>query len=139
MYILVSGLHLNDPNNLSPLHSGCTKNYFQLNKTKAEVLLIGPHCITEVLKHQLGSFTPRATLHDSSLTSEEQVKRVVQACFLQFRTISKVKSFLSFSDMEKVIHAFTFPHLTTASLCMPASVRSNFHGYNWFRILLPGF
>ena len=35
-----------------------------------------------------------------------QVKKVVQTCFYQLRTIAKIKSILSFADLEKVIHAF---------------------------------
>ncbi|KAF7650077.1 hypothetical protein LDENG_00131650, partial [Lucifuga dentata] len=43
---------------------------------------------------------------DSCLSFNAQVTKVVQTCFLQLRLISKVRPFLSFSALEKVIHAF---------------------------------
>ena len=41
-----------------------------------------------------------------ALSFNNQVTKVVQSCFFQLRNIAKIKSFLSYSDLEKVIHAF---------------------------------
>ena len=45
-------------------------------------------------------------MFDSELSFKAQITKVVQSCFYQLRNISKIKSFLSFTDLEKVIHAF---------------------------------
>ncbi len=38
--------------------------------------------------------------------SDVQVTKVVQSCFAQLRQLTKIKSFLSPADLEKVIRAF---------------------------------
>jgi len=43
---------------------------------------------------------------DESLKFERQINSVVKSCFFQLRLLSKVKTFLSFKNFEKVIHAF---------------------------------
>lgn len=40
---------------------------------------------------------------DSYSTCEVKVRRLLRLCFLQFRNILKIKLFLSFTDLEKVI------------------------------------
>ena len=36
---------------------------------------------------------------------------IVQSCFFQLRNIAKIRSFVSCTDLEKVIHAFIYSHL----------------------------
>ncbi len=43
---------------------------------------------------------------DPSLKFDKQINSVVKSAFFQFRMIAKIKSFLSFKDLETVIHAF---------------------------------
>ena len=46
-----------------------------------------------------------AVILDSILSFEKQIN-IVQSCFYQLRSISKIRSFLLQTDLEKVIHAF---------------------------------
>ncbi len=43
---------------------------------------------------------------DSALVLDKQVSSIVMAAFYQLRIISKLKSVLSFRDLETIIHAF---------------------------------
>ena len=43
---------------------------------------------------------------DSEWSFDTQVTKVVQSCFAQLRQLTKIRSFLSSADLEKVIHAF---------------------------------
>lgn len=43
---------------------------------------------------------------DSDFKLDKQINSVIKSSFFQLRLLSKVKSFLSFNDFEKVIHAF---------------------------------
>ncbi len=90
------------------------KNFLQLNESKLEVLLFGTSSLSAPVQSKLGclSFNIKESARnlgvtfDSNLSFNNQVARVIQSCFLQLRTISKMKSFLTAADLEKVIHAF---------------------------------
>ncbi len=45
-------------------------------------------------------------IFDSELKFDKQINSVVRTSFLQLRGLRKLKSFLSFNDLEVVIHAF---------------------------------
>ena len=45
-------------------------------------------------------------IFDSELSFDTQVIKVVKSCFAQLRQLTKIRSFLSSADLEKVIHAF---------------------------------
>ncbi|KAF7653084.1 hypothetical protein LDENG_00087530 [Lucifuga dentata] len=66
-------------------------------------------------------------IFDSSLTFNTQVTKVIQTCFLQLRQISKVRSFLSFSDLEKVIHAFISSRLYYCNALYSGISKGNIH------------
>ncbi len=48
---------------------------------------------------------------DSELCLSKQINAVASNSFYQLRVISKLKSFLSFQDLEKVLHAFIISRL----------------------------
>ena len=50
-------------------------------------------------------------IFDSKLSFEKQITNVVQSCIYHLRSISKIRSFLSQPDLEKVIHACTSSRL----------------------------
>ncbi|KAF7644272.1 hypothetical protein LDENG_00224820, partial [Lucifuga dentata] len=56
-----------------------------------------------------------------------QVTKVVQIFFLQLRLISKVRPFLSFSDLEKVIHTFITSRLDYCNTLYSGISKGNIH------------
>ncbi len=45
-------------------------------------------------------------IFDPALKFDKQINSVVKSAFFQLRMIAKIKSFISFKDLETVIHAF---------------------------------
>ena len=96
-----------------------SQNFLQLNESKTEILLFGPPQSIPFLHSQLGNLSQNVksvarnlgVMFDSSLSFNHQVTKVIQSCFFQLRNIAKIKSFLSYSDLEKVIHAFIYSRL----------------------------
>ncbi|KAF7666409.1 hypothetical protein LDENG_00107690, partial [Lucifuga dentata] len=52
-----------------------------------------------------------SVIFDCDLTFEPYVKKLVQSCFFRLRSIMKIKSVLSYSNREKVIHSLIFSRL----------------------------
>ena len=77
-----------------------TKNLLQLTESKTEMIL-----------WKMGSFNVHSharnvgVIFDSALTFYKLINSVVKGSFFNRRTIVKLKSFLSFKDLEMVIHA----------------------------------
>ncbi len=95
-----------------------SKNVLQLNDSKSEVLIFTP-CVPSSasinnLSSSLGVLSNNVrkearnlgVVFDSELSFDVPVTKVVQSCFAQLRQLTKIKSFLSLADLEKVIHAF---------------------------------
>ena len=90
-----------------------SQNFLQLNESKSEILLFAPPDSTLSIQAQLGTLSNNVKTSarnlgvwfDSNLSFDGQVTRVVQACFIQLRNISKIKSFLTFTDLQTVINA----------------------------------
>ncbi len=101
-------------NCINEIKSWMTENFLQLNKDKSEIILFGPPDNINLLSSGLGNLSTLIKPHvknlgvtfDSELKFDKQVNSVVKTSFFQLRIISKIKSFLTFSDLEKVIHAF---------------------------------
>ncbi len=78
------------------------------------MITFGPSKIRNSIVINLDSLTPYVTSHarnvgvifDSELCLEKQISSVVKNSYYQLRIISRLKSTLSFQDLEKVIHAF---------------------------------
>ncbi|KAF7661531.1 hypothetical protein LDENG_00259890 [Lucifuga dentata] len=64
---------------------------------------------------------------DLCLYFNAQVTKVVWTCFLQVRLISKVRPFLSFSDLEKVIHTFITSRLDYCNTLYSGISKGNIH------------
>ena len=105
---------------LNDINCWMAQNFLQLNKSKSEIILFSPpNTDTSLITNSLGPLSsnikPAArnlgVIFDLDLTFDKHIKTVVQSCYLQLRTISKIKPILSHSDLEKVIHAFIFSRL----------------------------
>ncbi len=85
-----------------------SKNVLQLNDSKSEVLIITPcgpsSASINNLSSSLGALSN--SVRKEARNFDDQVTKVVQSCFAQLRQLTKIKLFLSFADLEKVIHAF---------------------------------
>ncbi len=88
---------------------------FQLNENKTEVILFGSPHLVNALSSSLGPLQANIRTHvknlgvvfDSELKFDKQIKNsVLSASFFQLRGLRKLKSLLSFGDLETVIHVF---------------------------------
>ena len=118
LYISVSANHLNPVNDLvqcfTDVKYRMAKNFLQLNEDKTEILLTG----LKALRHQIHSLlTPLlvkpcehvknlVVILDADLNFQKHVSDISKTAFYHLRNISKVRSFLSQSDSEKLVHAF---------------------------------
>uniref|UniRef100_A0A672YDQ4 Reverse transcriptase domain-containing protein n=1 Tax=Sphaeramia orbicularis TaxID=375764 RepID=A0A672YDQ4_9TELE len=95
------------------------QNFLQLNSSKSEVILFGPPNSTIAIKNSLGplssNITPTArnlgVIFDSDLSFQLHINKVIQSCFLQLRTISKIKPIVPHHNLETIIHSFIFSRL----------------------------
>ncbi len=91
-----------------------SKNFLELNNDKTEVILFGPSKRRNSVAGRLENLTPYIKSHlknlgvifHSELRLEKQISSVVKNGYYQLRIISRLKSLLSFQDLEIVIHAF---------------------------------
>ena len=107
---------------LADIKEWMSSNFLQLNDTKSEVLIVSPagsSTSTVFLSSSLGALSNSVhkearnlgVIFDSELSFDTQVTKVLQSCFAQLRQLTKIKPFLSHTDLEKVIHAFIFSRL----------------------------
>ncbi len=91
-----------------------SSNFLNLNEKKTEIILFGPpsgiplkylsnHFVTSQAKTLVKNV---GVLLDSELKLDSQVNSVVKSFFFHLRLLSKIKTFHSFQDFEKVIHVF---------------------------------
>ncbi|KAL0964863.1 hypothetical protein UPYG_G00330070, partial [Umbra pygmaea] len=89
-------------------------SFLQLNDNKTEVIVFGSSKSQNLISAKLGPLAPYVKSHarnlgvilDSHLNLNKQISSVVKTSFYQLRIIYKLKSVLSYNDLEKVIHAF---------------------------------
>ena len=91
----------------------------QLNESKGELILFGPAQAVAQITGRLGGLTtllkPQVrnlgVVFDSDLSFNGQVSAVVRSCFFQLRLITKIKPFLSFQDLYRLIIMLVFSRL----------------------------
>lgn len=123
IYLQLKG---NSPASLEPLlqclgevKSWMASNSLHFNENKTEVIIFGPSGNPNTSNFNLHSFEPFVKSHaknlgvilDSNFTFEKQISSVVQRSFFKLRLLSKVRSFLSFKNFERAIHAFIISQL----------------------------
>lgn len=79
----------------------CLKFFLKLDENKTEIITFGP-------SDNLG---PLALYNKTVVKSA-----VVKSSFFHLRLLAKVKTFLSFKDLEKIINVFIFSRLDYNSL-----------------------
>lgn len=118
LYISVSANHLNPVNDLiqciTEVKHWMAKNFLQLDEDKTEIFLAGP----KALRHQINSLLNPLSVKpcdnvinvgvilDADLNFQKHISSISKTAFYHLRNISKVRSFLSQSDSEKLVHAF---------------------------------
>lgn len=99
---------------LNDLKTWLAANFLHLKEGKTEIVVFAPSNVSESPWVDLGSLSiyfksmvkNLGVIFDNSLKFDKQVNAVVRSSFFQLRTLTKVKSFLSFEDLERVMHAF---------------------------------
>lgn len=99
---------------LDEVKSWMASNFLNFNENKTEVIIFGPSGNPNTSNFNLHSLEPFVKSHaknlgvifDSNFTFEKQISSVVQRSFFKLRLLSKVRSFLSFKNFERAIHAF---------------------------------
>ncbi len=96
---------------LGEIRAWLASNFLHLNTNKTECVVFGPSSASKEIISRLFSMKISVSDHvknlgvitDSSLVLDKQVSSVA---FCQLRIISKLKSILSFRNLETIIHAF---------------------------------
>lgn len=106
--------------------------FLQMNNSKSQIILFNyPHQKICVIESTLGSLSmsikPTARnldiMIDLDLPFEPHIYKVVQPCFMRFRTISKIKAILSHSDLEKLTHSSFLDWVTATPSCLASTKR----------------
>lgn len=97
---------------LSDIKAWMAQSFLNFNKTKTEIIIFDPMGTYDApLKDpHLPYFKPTVlnlgVKLDNDFKLDQQINSVVKTSFYHLRLLSKIKSVLSFSDFERVIHAF---------------------------------
>ena len=98
---------------LTDIKAMMSNNFLQLNESKTEIILFSLSSSSTRIPDSLPSTFSIQTearnlgvIFDSELSFDSQVTKVVQSCFWQLRQLTRIRSFLSSTDLEKVVHAF---------------------------------
>lgn len=106
--------------------------FLQMNNSKSQIILFNyPHQKICVIESTLGSLSmsikPTARnldiMIDLDLPFEPHIYKVVQPCFMRFRTISKIKAILSHSDLEKLTRSSFLDWVTATPSCLASTKR----------------
>ncbi len=89
-------------------------NFLNFNENKTEVMLFTPGGTSESFDLDLGEIKPLVkpyvktlgVILDCDFKLDKQINSVVKAIFFQLRQLTKVKSFLSPKDFQRILHIF---------------------------------
>ena len=104
---------------LSAIKSWMSDNFLMLNEDKTEVIVFGPKSHREAVSQLLHSQGLKCTnevknlgvFFDSDLNFSKHFSNITKTAIFQIRNIAKIRSFISFTDAETLIHAFVTNHL----------------------------
>uniref|UniRef100_A0AAQ6IH18 Reverse transcriptase domain-containing protein n=1 Tax=Anabas testudineus TaxID=64144 RepID=A0AAQ6IH18_ANATE len=107
---------------LKDIKAWMTSNFLLLNPDKTEVILFGPKNLRDTMsKHILtiddivlaSSNTVRnlGVIFDQDISYTSYIKEISRTAFFHLRNIAKIRSILSQSDAEKLVHAFVTSRL----------------------------
>ena len=96
--------------------------FLRLNSTKTKILVIIPPSLRNIIKiegtfinNQCVRFVRSAknlgVILDNELSFNEQITKVVQACFMMIRKLSKIKDYLTFEQLRTAVSALIFSRL----------------------------
>lgn len=99
---------------LSDVKKWLSLNFLNFNESKTELIVFKPSVSVTSTIPNLGELSPYVKQHvknlgvvfDEQMKFDRQINTVVKSSFFQLRLLAKVKPFLSFKNLEKVIHAF---------------------------------
>lgn len=112
--------------------------FLNFNESKTEVLIFGPSGACDAPHVDLWSLEPYVkptvknlgVIMDRDFKLDKQINSVIKYSFFQLRLLPKVKSVVSFSDFERVIHLLTIVIPFMLVLARPPS-----HTCSWSRML----
>ncbi len=85
-------------------------DFLKFNEEKTEVMIFRPGNTCDTPRFIKPYVKPNVKnlglIMDSDFKLNKQINSVSKSSFFQLRQLSKVKSFLSFNDFERVIHTF---------------------------------
>lgn len=118
-----------------------SNNVLQLNNTKSEIIVCTPIGTSTSYLKNFTTFTTvfsdniqkearnLGVIFESELSFDAQVTKVVQSCFVQLRQLTKIRTFLSSADLEKVIHAFISSRLDYCNALYSGISKGNIHSF----------
>ena len=104
---------------LASIRSWMSNNFLMLNNDKTEVMVFGPRAHRDSISKTLVSQGLQCThearnlgvIFDSDLNFSKHFTKITKSAITEIRNIAKIRSFLSFSDAQILIHAFVSSHL----------------------------
>ena len=99
-----------------------TCNFLHLNSDKTEVIVFGPKHLRNSLSNQIVTLdgialASSSTVKNLGVTFDQDmsfnlhIKQICRTAFFHLRNIVKIRSILSQSDAEKLVHAFVTSRL----------------------------
>ena len=104
---------------LAAIKSWMSDNFLLLNNDKTETIVFGPKSKRDVVKQLLldqglicaNEVRNLGVLFDSDLNFSKHFSNITRTAICQIRNIAKIRSFISFTDAQTLIHAFVTNHL----------------------------
>ncbi len=111
-----------------------TQNYLQLNNYKSDMLLFTPPNFINLFRNSFGPLSTNiksstwnlGVILNSDFNFHPHINKLVQSCFHQLRVISKIKSLIPHSDLEKIIHAFIIFRLDYCNSLLSGTSQKSF-------------